>query len=111
MEEEFDDLKIRRRKLIEASKTPRTKEEIEKILKPYKTRNIDILVDDRECTITHHFEALVGDNNKQQRRVEATYAVSGNLFRPLDDFLHDMKWLLAQVGTVREAQKGIIGRR
>lgn len=111
-DEDFeDDLKKRRRKLIEASHTPRTKEEIQKALSGFKSRNLEIIIDDKECTITRTFEAMIGDNNKKQTRTEVSLTVSGNLHRPIEDFVHDMRWLQAQAGSIQEAQKGIISRR
>lgn len=108
-----DDLKIRRRKLIEASKTPRTKEEVEKALKEYRPRGIRFIYDEREVTITRDFEALVSDpnNNKIQRRQEVTLTVTGNLYRPIEDFVHDVRWLLAQAASIQDAQKTISHRR
>lgn len=114
MEEEFDELKLRRKKLIEASRSPRTKEEIEKVLKQYKGRGIEIIIDDKECTITKTFEATINDpnNNQVKRRQEVSLTVSGNLFRPIEDFIHDARWLSAQVGSIQDAQKGVVtGRR
>lgn len=108
-----DDLKKRRRKLIEASKTPRTKEEVKKVLEKYKAKGFEVIVDDKECTITRTFSAMVVDpsNNKAARREEVSLTVSGNLYRPIEDFDHDARWLMAQAGSIMDAQKGIISRR
>lgn len=102
-----DDLKIRRRKLIQASKSARTKEEVQEALKPFKSKGITFIYDEREVTITREFQAIIHDpnNNKSQRREEVTITVSGNLFRPIEDFLHDCKWLLAQASSIQDAQR------
>jgi len=108
-----DELMIRRRKLIAASKTPRTKEEVEKVLLPYKARGIKFIYDEREVTITRDFDAMITDanNNAIKRKKEVTLTVSGNLFRPIEDFDHDARWLLAQAGAIQEAQKTLTTRR
>lgn len=114
MEDEIqDDLKIRRRKLITASKTARTKEEVQEALKGFKSRGIFFTYDEKEVTLTRVFEALVSDpnNNKIQRRQEVTLTVTGNLFRPIEDFVHDARWLLAQAGAIQDAQKTLTIRR
>lgn len=108
-----DELLLRRRKLIKASKSARTKEEIEIALKPFKSRGVNFVYDDREVTITRDFEASITDptNNKVQRRKEVTLTVSGNLFRPIEDFVHDVKWLLAQAASIQDAQRTLSIRR
>lgn len=108
-----DELMIRRRKMIKASQTKRTQEEVEIALKPFKSKGINYVFDEKEVTITRDFEALITDpgNNKIQRRKEVTLTVSGNLFRPIEDFIHDVKWLLAQAASIQDAQKIISYRR
>jgi hypothetical protein len=107
-----DELKLRRRRLIEASKTPRTKEEINEVLKPYKSKGFSWIVDDRECTITREFVAYTTDpsNNKIQRARDVILAVSGNLRRPIEDFVFDVKMLLASAGAIQEAQRTLTRR-
>ena len=108
-----DELQIRRRKLINASKTARTKEEVEKVLIPFKSRGIHFLYDEKEVVISRDFEAMIQDpaNNKVSRRTEVTLTVSGNLFRPIEDFVHDARWLLAQAGAIQDAQRTVSHRQ
>lgn len=111
-EEDFvDHLAQRRRYLMECAKKARTPEEIKAKLSPYK-KTIDILIDDKECTITYSFEAVISDpnNNKKPYRKEASLSVTGNLFRPIEDFDFDVRWLMAQARSISEAQRGIISR-
>lgn len=73
-----DDLKIRRRKLIQASKSARTKEEVQEALKPFKSKGITFIYDEREVTITREFQAIIHDpNNKSQRREEVCQGIGG----------------------------------
>lgn len=112
---EVDEFKARRRRLIDASKTPLTKVEIEENLKKhFKGKSIDLIVDDRTWTLSKDFEATISDpnNNKQRIRQDVTLATCGNLHGPLSDVMSGANWLLAQVNSVRAGGPGgrVVGK-
>lgn len=104
-----DAFKARRKRLLIASRTPRTQKEIEDALKvKFKGTRLDLVTDDKTWTISKDFEAMVSDpnNNKIRRREEVLLGTSGNLNMPLSDIINSAGWLLAQVNSVRAGGPG-----
>lgn len=113
MEQEQDEFKIRRQRLLEASKTALDKDEIHKVLKEkFKGKNLYTVVDDRTWSISIDFTAFACDpeNNKVKRAKDATLTTCGSLYGPITDVLSGANWLLAQAASCRTGDH-LQGRR
>lgn len=107
--DENNEFQKRRKRLLDASESPRTKIEIEDALKKnFKGKRLNLVVDDRTWNLSIEFDAVIRDpnNNKAQQVIETELNNCGSLYMPLSDIMNQAAWLIANVGMVRKGGLG-----